>query len=266
MKIPFRSILVAAGLLISVGASATGTAAAAPAKAAPTPTPAAAKATPTPSAAKAKSTPAPAAAKATPTPAVAKATPAPTPAVAVGPPAAARVEKGRTVEIAALVYTRFSALRYSPIAPGFALSLWKPVAPAIEVGASTGWRHMSGRRSAGDYNGRVLPEYVVDIDAIPLEAVARLSRPQGRWSLFAQGGAGAEFARSDFASADRVPRRRIQNNWAATFSARVGASKPLGQGRLGISLGARSSRHAFRDHDFDVLHGVETELGWSRPF
>jgi len=195
---------------------------------------------------------------AVPTPA---ATPAAKPAAATPP-----LERVRRIEAGALVYTRFSALRYSPLAPGIALSAWMPVAPSIEVGASTGWRHMAGARSAGDYSGRVLPEYVVDIDAFPIEAVARYSLPRAAWLLFSQVGAGAELARSDFSRADLVPTGHIENDWAATFSGRVGARRPLGAGMLGISLGARSSRHAFRDHAFDVLHGTETQISWDRSF
>lgn len=203
-----------------------------------------------------------------PTATVAVPSPASTPASSNARPATASAGgDGRWIEVGALFYTRVSALRYQPAAPGISVTGLEalPGRP-VAVGASIGWRHMAGKRAQSDYAGRVLPSYVVDVDAVPMEGIARGLRPAGAWTGWVEGGIGAEFAKSSYARADLVPTHRIENDWAFTGSLRAGASRPLGGGTLGISIGARAARHAFRDHNFEVLHGVETQVAWGKRF
>jgi hypothetical protein len=197
--------------------------------------------------------------------AVAPVAPVPTPA-----PVAAMASTGKvpmTLDVGVLVYTRMSNPIYGAVAPGISLALFRPLGGPLSAGVGASWRHMSAKRTFADYNGRVLAPYVLDVDAVPLEALGRYSIPAGTWTLDAQGGIGAEFARSNFQKANLAPRaRRIENDWAFTASIGGGATRNMGAGTVTVSVAARAARHSFDAHGYDLLHGVETGVSYCHPF
>lgn len=204
---------------------------------------------------------------------VVAAAPAVTPAVTptttpVPTPSRAPAKSGAvSLEAAAGGYVRWSARRFDPVAFGVGLTALRPVAvDGVSAGAAIGWRHHTGGRTFEEYQGRVLAPYIADIDAVPIEAVARYTRPLGGMTGFAQAGAGLEYARSSYARSDRYPRRVRENDWAPTFSSAAGAQMPLFGGTLGARVGVRFARHAFAAHDFELLHGAETMASWQRSF
>lgn len=196
------------------------------------------------------------------------ATPAPaTPAAAT--PAAARSgsRDGLAVEGAVLAFARFSEKRYDLAALGISVTALKPVTETLSLGGAIGWRHLSGERTFADYQGRVLPPYVLDIDVVPIEMVGRYTRPlSGALSVRGQAGLGLEYAKSSYENASDVPRRTTENDWAPTVSLGLGADRRMAGGTLGATVGMRLARHAFAAHSFDLLHGAELGLGYTRGF
>ena len=202
--------------------------------------------------------------------------PATSPLPAATPVASSASASGRStprslaVEAGAVGYVRWSAKRFDPVAPGISVSVLRPMGPMgpgeLAVGAAVGWRHHTGGRTFEEYRGRVLPPYIADVDAFPIEAVGRVTRPIGSVEALLQAGLGLEYARSSFTKADDVPRRWRENDWAPTASLAAGAERSLGGGKLGVRVGARLARHAFAAHDFEVLHGVESTIAWRRSF
>lgn len=178
--------------------------------------------------------------------------------------------KSFAVEAGAVGYVRWSAKRFDPVAPGISVSVLRPMGPMgpgeLAVGAAVGWRHHTGGRTFEEYQGRVLPPYIADVDAFPIEAVGRVTRPFGGVEALLQAGLGLEHARSSFAKTSDLPRRWRENDWAPTASLAAGAERSLAGGKLGVRVGARLARHAFTAHDFEVLHGVESTIAWRRSF
>lgn len=208
--------------------------------------------------------------------AVAAATPAATPAAAApaapaasaGPVAARSGSRDRlAVEGAVLAFARFSEKRYDLATLGISITALKPINDAVSVGGAIGWRHLSGARTFDDYQGRVLPPYVLDIDVVPIEMVGRYTRPlSGKLSMRGQAGLGLEYAKSSYENASDVPRRTTENDWAPTYSLGLGADRRMAGGTLGATVGIRFARHAFAAHSFDLLHGAEIGLGYTRGF
>lgn len=193
------------------------------------------------------------------------------PAPVVSPPPTPRSDPERlAVEAGAVGYVRWAAKRFDPVAPGISVSVLRPIGARgpgdLAVGASTGWRHHTGGRTFEEYRGRVLAPYVADVDAVPIEIIARGTRPMGGTAVLVQAGLGLEYARSSFAKTDDLPRRWRENDWAPTASLAAGAERSLGGGMLGVRVGGRLARHAFTAHDFEILHGVESTLSWRRSF
>lgn len=211
----------------------------------------------------AAATSAPAAANA---PSAASAEPVPAGAAAAPARDSARRAGGFAWEAGLLAYTRFSAKRYEPAAPGFFAVAWRPMGEAFSIGGGVGLRHMSGERTEADYEDRVLPPYVLTVDVVPIEARARWSRAFSGNALRLDVGAGFELARSSYENAADVPRRTVENDWAPTVSAGAGLGRAMGGGSVGIGAGVRFARHAFAAHDFDLLHGVEVTAGYARGF
>lgn len=195
------------------------------------------------------------------------ASPAAAASAAANPTAAASRRPRLAVEVGPVGYVRWSARRFDPVAPGLAVTVLRDAGPrGFSFGVGVGWRHHTGGRTFEEYRGRVLPPYVADVEAVPLEGIARYSRPVGRLTSFLQVGGGMEYARSSFARADRLPRRTVENDWAPTFSSALGVELPLAGGQLGTHAGVRFARHAFAAHDFELLHGVEGALTWRKSF
>lgn len=192
-----------------------------------------------------------------------------TPVVVAAAPKAASASSRSSfaVEAGVVGYVRWAAKRYDPVAPGVSVTVLRPIgAGSLSAGPAIGWRHHTGGRTLGEYGGRVLPPYHADVEAVPIEGVARWTGRSGSLRILLQAGGGLEYARSSFVKADETPRRWRENDWAITTSAGAGAQRHLLGGELTVRVGARFARHAFTAHDFELLHGVESTLGWQRSF